>query len=186
MAIPFPVTATAFVGVGSNIDPERNIPAALALLARRVRVTGCSRLYRSAPVGPPGQPAFVNGVWRVETALGPRALKEGVLRAIERDLGRVRTADRYAPRPIDLDLIAYDELVRSEPGLELPDPELRTRAFLQVPLLELAPGFSLPGTGELLADLVDDEAAGALEPAAVLTAALQGLLTLGRPAGAPQ
>lgn len=137
----------AFVGVGSNIEPRRNIQAALVRLARRVRVTGVSTFYRTPALDRPDQPAFLNGVWRIETDLAPRALKLDVLRGIERSLGRVRTADRYAPRTIDLDLLLYGDLTVDEPDLRIPDPDIRKRPFIVVPLLELAPDLVMPDTG---------------------------------------
>jgi 2-amino-4-hydroxy-6-hydroxymethyldihydropteridine diphosphokinase len=142
----------AFIAVGSNIEPMRNVPAALELLLEAVRVTTVSTMYRTAPLGRPEQPPFVNGVWRIETTLGARELKFTVLRGIEARLGRVRTDDAYAARPIDLDIAVFGEAVIDEPDLVVPDPDIRQRPFLAVPLLELAPGLRLPGTGTLLAD----------------------------------
>jgi 2-amino-4-hydroxy-6-hydroxymethyldihydropteridine diphosphokinase len=153
---PTPVTVTprtAFVAVGSNIEPARNIASALAALARLVEVTGTSAFYRTAPVGRPEQPAFYNGVWRIETALAPAAVKFDVLRRIESDLGRHRTQDKYAARSIDLDLILYDDVVIDTPDLRLPDPEIIERSFVAVPLLELSPALVLPDTGKRLDSL---------------------------------
>ena len=142
---------TAYIAVGSNIEPSRNVPFALTLLQAHVTVTDVSTFYWTKPVGLTPQPAFANGVVRCTTALAPRELKFGVLREIERQAGRVRTCDKYAPRCIDLDLVLYDALVVHEEGLELPDPELRVRPFLAVPLLEVCPGCVLPDAGDLLA-----------------------------------
>ncbi|MCX5795294.1 MAG: 2-amino-4-hydroxy-6-hydroxymethyldihydropteridine diphosphokinase [Elusimicrobia bacterium] len=130
----------AYIGLGSNMEPEASIPKALELLARQVRLEGLSTFRRTAPVGPAGQPEFVNGVARVSTDLPPRSLKFEVLRGIEAALGRRRGPDQYAPRTIDLDLLLYGDLVSDEPDLVLPDPDLRTRPFLAAALLELAPG----------------------------------------------
>lgn len=143
-----------FVGVGSNIDPEASIPAAQRRLASRVRVTGVSTFYRTEPVGAPGTPPFVNGVWRIETGLGPRELKGEVLRPIEAALGRRRTADRYAPRTIDLDVLVHGDEVLDGEGLRVPDPDVRTRPFVAFPLWELAPDLVLPDDGRALADVV--------------------------------
>ena len=137
----------AYVGLGSNLSPEANIPRALESLAKGVRLDALSTFRRTAPVGPAGQPPFVNGVARIRTDLAPRPFKFEVLRGIEARLGRRRGADKYAPRPIDLDLLLYGDLVVSEPDLVLPDPELRTRPFLAAALLELAPGLVLPVAG---------------------------------------
>lgn len=143
----------AYVAVGANIRPESNIVAALDKLIRQVCVAASSTFYRTAPWGQPGQPPFSNGVWHLQTDIEPRPLKFEVLRTIEAELGRQRSADKYAPRPIDLDIIVYGELVRHEGGLTIPDPEIRERPFLALPLWELAPGLVLPDRGDRLADL---------------------------------
>ena len=145
--------ARAFVGVGSNLDPEANVPAALRLLARKVRVAAISIFYATEPLGRPEQPVFYNGVIEIETDIPARELKRGVLRPIEAALGRQRTADRYAARTIDLDLLIYGELVAEEEDLALPDPEIAGRAFLAVPLAELAPEVALPGDGRPLREI---------------------------------
>jgi len=137
--------ARAFVSVGSNIEPERNVRDALHRLAGRIKIVAISTFYRSEPVGPPGQPFFFNGVVEIRTELSPLDVKYGLLRPIEAELGRVRTEDKYEPRPIDLDLIVYEGQIAASPGLTLPDPELLSRPFLAIPLSELAPDLVLPG-----------------------------------------
>ena len=137
--------ATAYLGIGSNVEPEKNIPLALKSLGGFARLTGVSTFYLTQPVGASDSPPFYNGAARVETEMPPREFKFDVLRKIEGDLGRVRNRDRFAPRTIDLDIVLYDNLVMREPGLVLPDPDVVTRAFLAVPLLELAPDLVLPG-----------------------------------------
>lgn len=144
----------AFVALGSNIDPERHVPAAVDLLRQRLDVVGVSSFYRSPALGRTDQPPFWNGVVEVRTELEPRELKFDVLRPIESQLGRSRGEDRYAPRTIDLDLLLLGERVIDEPDLVLPDPEIGERPFLAVPLHELAPDLVLPGSGARLADLV--------------------------------
>jgi 2-amino-4-hydroxy-6-hydroxymethyldihydropteridine diphosphokinase len=163
----------AFVGVGSNVDPESNVMEALRRLFARERVTGVSTFYRTAPLGAPGSPPFVNGVWRVETALGPRELKRVALRAVEDELGRRRTADRYAPRTIDLDLLVHGDAVVREPDLEVPDPELLVRPFAAWPLWELAPELVVPGSGRRLADVVAGLSREGMEPLPELTRRLR-------------
>jgi dihydroneopterin aldolase/2-amino-4-hydroxy-6-hydroxymethyldihydropteridine diphosphokinase len=144
----------AWVAVGSNIRPEENIRRALRLLIEQgVRVTGSSTFYRSRPLERPDQEDFVNGVWRVETSLEPRAFKFDLLRPIEERLGRKREADKHAARCIDLDLILHGEQVIEEEGLRLPDPDIRARAFIAVPLAELDPELRLPDTGEMVREL---------------------------------
>ena len=163
----------AYVGVGSNVDPEANVPAALRRLTRRVRVTGSSTFYRTAALRAPGTPPFANGVWRVETELGPHELKFGALRPIEEELGRKRTADEYAPRTIDLDVLLHGAAVVREPDLTLPDPDILERPFVAVPLWELAPDLALPGSGRRLADVVGAMSKAGLEPWPELTRRLQ-------------
>ena len=139
---------TAFVALGSNLDdPQAQIRAGLreinALSA--TRLTRASSLYRSAPVGYPDQPDFVNAVAEIETELAPRALLDGLL-AIERARGRVREFPN-APRTLDLDVLLYGGEVVREPGLAIPHPRLHERAFVVVPLAEIAPDADVPGRG---------------------------------------
>ncbi|MBN1818878.1 MAG: 2-amino-4-hydroxy-6-hydroxymethyldihydropteridine diphosphokinase [Sedimentisphaerales bacterium] len=125
----------AFVAVGSNIEPEKNIPAALVLLQQKLHVVASSTFYLTRPLGPPSQPAFVNGIWQIETSLQPRKARD-ILRRVERSLGRIRTEDKYAPRTIDLDLILHGCFMGIFPDLNLPHPDL-ARPFVYVPILEL-------------------------------------------------
>jgi len=145
--------ATAYVGVGSNIEPETNVIRALDLLKERVRITAVSQIFSTAAIGGPAQERYANGVFRIETDLAPRELKH-LLRSIESSLGRTRTEDRYAPRTIDLDLVLYAERVIREPGLIVPDPDLLTRAFLSAAILQIAPDLVVPGLDKPLAELV--------------------------------
>ncbi len=167
---------SAYVAVGSNIDPRRNVPWALTLLQARVTVTALSTFYRSVAVGPSHQPPFVNGVVRCETAMAPRAFKYNVLREVEREVGRVRTDDKYAPRCIDLDLVLYGTMIVHEEGLELPDPEIWNRPFLAVPLLELWPGCTVPGSGVPLAESPVTARAGEMTPDHALTRLIKDTL----------
>ena len=87
-----------YVGAGSNIDPEKNIPAAVTLLSTSVLITGISTFYRTRPIGRPQQSFYYNGVLRLKTEFGLAELKAGVLLPIETGLGRQRSADRFTPR----------------------------------------------------------------------------------------
>jgi len=173
----------AFIGVGSNIAPRRNLPAALRALQTEVRVVACSTFYASDPEGRPEQPRFINGVWQVATALPARDLKFSVLRSIESALGRRRTADTHAPRTIDLDLILYADMVCDEPDLVLPDPDIERRSFLAVPLCELAPELVLPGTGMRVCELPTSGESADLEVLTGFTAQLRDILAETPPAG---
>ncbi len=138
--------ARAFVSVGSNIDPETNVRAALLRLSKETDLRAISTIYLTEPLGRQGQPPFYNCVIEIETSLPPAELKFGVLRNIEAGLGRRRSDDKFAPRTIDLDLILYDELVMTTPELTLPDPGIRERPFLAIALSEITPGLVLPGS----------------------------------------
>lgn len=152
-----------YIGVGSNIDPELNIPAALGLLKSKGRIAGVSTFYRTQAIASSNASGsllprsigaeFYNGVIRFETCYEARELKFEVLRGIEQALGRVRSDDKCAPRPIDLDIVVYGDEVIDEPDMVIPDPEIPARAFLAVPLLELEPEIVLPGMSARLADV---------------------------------
>ena len=139
--------ARAFIGIGSNIEPAENVRAAIRSLARQTRLVGVSMVYCTAALDRPEQPPYYNCVVEIETEVPPAEVKRGLLRAIENDLGRKRTEDKYAPRTIDLDLIIYGGLVMDAEGIRLPDPEILERPFLAIPLFELAPDMVLPGCG---------------------------------------
>ncbi len=168
-----PADQVAYIGVGSNIEPEANIMRALDLLKKCSRVTGTSTFYRTSPIGPPDQPDYLNGVWRIQTRAAPLDLKFGVLRRIEQQLGRVRGADKYAPRPIDLDVLLWGSEVTNDPDCRVPAPEIRDRPFLVLCLLELDPDLVLPDTNQPLASLLDPDMAQSFEPAIAFTSRLR-------------
>jgi 2-amino-4-hydroxy-6-hydroxymethyldihydropteridine diphosphokinase len=144
----------AFVALGSNLDAPREQVArgVLALGAMpQTRLLARSSLYRTAPVGFLEQPDFINAVVMMETALAPHALLDGLL-AIERRHGRVREFQN-APRTLDLDVLLYGDLVLHERGLTLPHPRMHERAFVLLPLAEIAPDTVIPGQGRV-ADLL--------------------------------
>jgi 2-amino-4-hydroxy-6-hydroxymethyldihydropteridine diphosphokinase len=134
----------AYISLGSNIEPERHLPLAVQALRRLAPVHLASAVYESAAVGPPGQPRFLNAAVRLDVDLSEEDLRQR-LREIESELGRVRTDDKYAPRTIDLDLVAFEEFV---------DPELRQRAYLAATLSEIAPALPVGG-GETAASAAD-------------------------------
>jgi 2-amino-4-hydroxy-6-hydroxymethyldihydropteridine diphosphokinase len=144
---------TAFVALGSNLaDPPGQIRSALAALARMPEtvLVRSSSLYRNPPAGGPAQPDYVNAVAEIQTCLGARALLDRLLE-LERAHGRVRDAPN-APRTLDLDVALYGERVVREPGLVIPHPRMTQRAFVLVPLAEIAPEAQVPGHGRV-ADL---------------------------------
>ncbi len=138
--------ARAFVAVGSNIEPEKNVRAAILRLAGQARVIGISTVYRTGALGRPEQPCYFNCVVELETDMSPEQIRREILRPVESSLGRVRTWDKYAARTIDLDLIMYDDMVLETADMQLPDPDILVRPFLAIPLCELAPGLVLPGS----------------------------------------
>ena len=153
-----------FIAVGSNIHPAENVRKAIEILRGEVRVTAISTFFRTRPLNRPGQPDFYNGVMEVETDTPPVELKQEILRSTEEALGRKRDADRNAARTIDLDIIVYDDLVVNTEELTLPDPEIARRPFLAVPLSELAPDMTLPGSGQTSAEVAGRFAHHNMEP----------------------
>ena len=153
--------ARAFVGLGANLgDPVAQVTRAIAALAAldRTRVVRASSLYRSAPIGHADQPDFVNAVALLDTELAPRALLDALI-GIERTAGRERTFAN-APRLLDLDVLLYEDRVVDAPGLVVPHPRMHERAFVLVPLVEIAPDAVVPGRGraaELLRAVRDQE-----------------------------
>lgn len=145
--------ARAFIGIGSNIDPAKNVRAAIRSLGRHARLIGVSMVYCTDALERPEQPPYFNCVAEIETDAVPVQVKHGILRPIESELGRVRTQDKYAPRTIDLDLIVYGNLAMDAEGIRLPDPDILERPFLAIPLFELAPDLMLAGYGLRVSDV---------------------------------
>ena len=140
----------AAVGLGANLgDAAGTLRAALAALDALpgTRVVRASRLYRTRPWGVQEQPDFINAVAMLDTTLAPRALLDR-LHAIERAHGRDRaTEPRWGPRTLDLDLLLHGAAVIDAEGLRLPHPRIHERAFVLVPLAEIAPDATIPGAG---------------------------------------
>ena len=138
----------AFIALGGNVgDVRASFDRATALLCdgTSVRLTARSSDYRTPPWGVTDQPPFINAVIAVETTLSPHALLART-QACERALGRDRANERHwGPRRIDLDLLAYDDLAMNDATLILPHPHLFERAFVLVPLAEIAPGCVIGG-----------------------------------------
>ena len=152
---------TAYVALGANLEnPASQVTAGLAALAAlpRTRLVAQSSLYRTAPVGYADQPDFINAVAQVETALSPRELLDALL-AIEASHGRARKFPN-APRTLDLDVLLYDGLEVREDGLTIPHPRMHERAFVLVPLAEIAPLSVVPGRGVVGELLRSVDAAG--------------------------
>jgi 2-amino-4-hydroxy-6-hydroxymethyldihydropteridine diphosphokinase len=141
--------AEALLALGANVgDARANLGHAIALLCDGdlVRMQARSSDYQTPPWGLEQQPEFVNLCLIVDTALTPAALLERI-QQVERALGRDRAHEvRWGPRPIDIDILAYDDVVIDEPALKLPHPHLFERAFVLVPLAEIAPDRIIAGT----------------------------------------
>jgi 2-amino-4-hydroxy-6-hydroxymethyldihydropteridine diphosphokinase len=140
--------ADVLLALGGNVgDVRATFERALAMLCEdgRVRLAARASDYVTPPWGVTAQPPFVNSCLAVETDLAPEALLART-QAIEQALGRRRAAEpRWGPRPIDIDILAYDDLTLRTPGLTLPHPRLFERAFVLVPLAEIAPDRVIAG-----------------------------------------
>lgn len=146
------MTERIYLGLGSNLgDRLANLSRAVEELAGRgVRVVRSSRVYETDPVGGPPQPQYLNAVVEVATDLEPEELLRVCLE-VESELGRTR-GERWGPRTIDIDLLAYGDREIAEPDLTLPHPRMHEREFVLVPLLELDADPPLPG-GRRASDL---------------------------------
>jgi 2-amino-4-hydroxy-6-hydroxymethyldihydropteridine diphosphokinase len=142
----------AFIALGSNIEPERYLPRAAAALLALGSHLGSSNVYQNPAIAGSPQPDYLNAALLFHTDLVPLAIRDR-LREIEQELGRIRTADKYAPRTIDLDLCLLEDLVLESDGLVLPDPDILSRPHLAVTLSELDPGFIHPVAGETLREI---------------------------------
>jgi 2-amino-4-hydroxy-6-hydroxymethyldihydropteridine diphosphokinase len=154
----------AFISLGSNIEPEENLPKVVEKLKRLGKIVSVSGVYQNPALGRPEQGDYLNAAVHLLTELQALELR-AQLRDIEAELGRVRTEDRYAARTMDLDLCLFEELIIQSPDFSLPDPDIQDRPHLAVPLADLDPGYIHPITGETL-----DAIANRLRPGAKLTA----------------
>ncbi len=162
-----------YLGLGSNLgDRAANLAAARRALASQVRLLAASPVYETAPWGYTDQPDFLNQVLQAETDLDPFALLDH-LKALELRLGRQPTF-RYGPRSIDIDLLLYDDLVLETERLTLPHPELAKRAFVLVPLADLAPDLAHPALGQRVSELLAAVDRSGVWPYAPQTQARQG------------
>ena len=140
-------TTAVYLGLGSNMGNRRaNLDKALDLLSQRADVLEVSSTYDTEPLGNPDQPRFLNLVGKVRTRLAPLGLLT-LTKGIESKLGR-RPSSRNAPRPIDIDILFFGDLVMATPKLVIPHPRLVERAFVMVPLAELAPELVHPASGK--------------------------------------
>ena len=142
-----------YLGLGTNLgDRPANLLAATAALLPQVRALRLSKVYETEPWGYHDQPAFLNHVIEAETELPPLELL-AYLKQIEFSLGR-QPSFQYGPRLIDLDIIFYGDQVVELPGLTIQHPHLAERAFVLVPLAELAPNMRHPSSGRTVLEMV--------------------------------
>jgi len=145
-----------FISIGSNLgDRAANCREAVRRLAgyEALRVVNASSLYETEPWGVVDQEPFINSAVEIETEIDPQALFD-LLKEIEAGMGRT-PGERWGPRVIDLDIIFYGGLVVDEERLKVPHPSMEERAFVLVPLNEIAPGFAHPVSGKKVSELLD-------------------------------
>jgi len=145
---------TVYLGLGSNLgNRQNNLDEAMGFLSQRFQVAKVSSVYDTEPIGSIGQPRFLNLVCQIYTRLAPVGLLT-LVKGIESKLGRVPGGSN-APRPIDIDILFYGDQIVETPELVIPHPRLTERAFVLIPLAEIAPDLVHPVSGKIIKDLLE-------------------------------
>jgi 2-amino-4-hydroxy-6-hydroxymethyldihydropteridine diphosphokinase len=144
---------TAYLSLGSNIEPEENMVAAVKLLAELTYLVAVSPVWETKPIGLTSQPNFLNAAAIVKTNLGVERFIENVAHNIERRTGRLRQPNKNVPRTIDIDLILFNRQVLQLEPHHIPSPDLLNRAFVAIPLASIAPDVYHPVTGQTLQEI---------------------------------
>ncbi len=148
-----------YLGLGSNVgDRKQNLDRAIGFLSERLNVEKVSSVYDTAPEINPDQPRFLNMVALARTTLDPQVLLS-LLKGIESKLGRVPSTP-YSPRPMDIDILFYGKEIIDTPSLTIPHPHIQERAFVLVPLEEIAPGLKHPVNGKTVKQMLSDLKSG--------------------------
>ncbi|MEM7531556.1 MAG: 2-amino-4-hydroxy-6-hydroxymethyldihydropteridine diphosphokinase [Chloroflexota bacterium] len=150
-------TKDVLLALGSNINRKKNLPRAFDALSQHPSIELCavSPVYESLPVGGrPDQPIYYNAATYIKTVLEPADLKDA-LRQIEQDFGRVRTKDKYASRPIDIDITMYAQQIFALDGNHIPDPDLTRYPHIALPIADIAAGWVHPENGLFLRQIAD-------------------------------
>lgn len=156
------MSVRALIGLGGNLgDVRTRLDAAIDALAvlSGIEVIARSRFYRTAPWGVVDQPDFINAAIAVDTSLSAHHLLDALL-STERAFGRVRDGERWGPRTLDLDLLAYGEATIDDERLTVPHPRLAERAFVLLPLADVAAAFDVPGLGRVVELLAGVDVSG--------------------------
>lgn len=143
----------AYLSLGSNIEPQKYLQDAAHLLAQVGKILAISSAWETIPVGFLEQPNFLNAALLLETELTANIIRTTTIPAIEQTLHRVRTANPNASRTIDIDLALFNDEIFTLGTRQIPDPDILTRAFVAIPLAEIAPNYIHPQTGQTLRDI---------------------------------